>query len=151
MAQIHIQIATEENLIPHGALLEQWSKAAIPSEKQKVELGIRIVDKEEMQQLNLAYRGKDSATNVLSFPMDIPDEIDIEELGDVVICAEVVEHEAREQNKNRHAHWAHMVIHGTLHLQGYDHIDDADADVMEGLETRILAQLGFPPPYATKE
>lgn len=111
------------------------------------ELSIRIVDTAESQQLNREYRQQDKPTNVLSFPADIPDFIDTPLLGDLVICAAIVATEAEQQHKTYQAHWAHMTIHGTLHLLGYDHIDDAEADVMEALEVKLLAALGFSSPY----
>src|SRR5690606_12322097 len=102
---------------------------------------------EESQALNLLYRGKDKPTNVLSFPCELPAGVDLPVLGDLVICQPVVNLEAAEQNKASEAHWAHMVIHGTLHLLGYDHEDDEEARVMESLETQLLTQLGYPRPY----
>ena len=102
---------------------------------------------DEGQSLNHTYRGKDYATNVLSFPADLPPELDLPLLGDLVVCAPVVAREATEQHKQLNAHWAHMVIHGCLHLLGYDHIDDAEADEMEALERELLAQLGIADPY----
>lgn len=114
-------------------------------------VGIRIVDELESAQLNNQYRHKDYATNVLSFSNDLPPNIldALEEipLGDLAICAPVVEREANEQNKSMHAHWAHMVIHGILHLRGFDHEDDNEAEEMEALERRMLARLGLPDPY----
>ena len=113
------------------------------------------VDTEESTQLNKDYRGKDYATNVLSFISDIPDAIvaELEEipLGDLAICADVVAREAAEQGKPAAAHWAHMVVHGTLHLHGYDHEDDDDAEEMEALERRILSALGIADPYLNDE
>ena len=115
--------------------------------EQEYELTIRVVDEEESQSLNSQYRGKDNPTNVLSFPFEAPAEIELDLLGDLVICAPVVGKEATEQSKEEIAHWAHMVIHGTLHLQGYDHIEDEEAEAMEALEVKILSALGFPDPY----
>ena len=101
-----------------------------------------------MTQLNSAYRGKAGPTNVLSFPAEIPEGLDIPLLGDIVVCAPVVRREAVEQGKTESAHWAHMIVHGTLHLLGYDHIQNDEAEAMEALETTILAQLNYPCPYA---
>jgi probable rRNA maturation factor len=109
---------------------------------------VYIVDETESQELNFQYRKKNKPTNVLSFPADIPDEVGVPLLGDLVVCAPVVEREAKEQGKTLEAHWAHMLVHGTLHLLGYDHIEDDEANVMEALETRLITQLKFPAPYA---
>jgi len=113
----------------------------------EAELTIRTVELSESQALNRDYRGKDKPTNVLSFPADIPADIPIALLGDLIICSDIVAQEARDQNKKLQAHWAHMVIHGCLHLLGFDHIDDDEAFEMEALETRLLNTLGFNDPY----
>jgi probable rRNA maturation factor len=110
-------------------------------------VAIRIVDADEGQALNLQYRGRDYATNVLSFPADLPPGVNLPLIGDLVICAPVVAREAAEQGKKPTDHWAHMTVHGTLHLLGYDHMEDAEAEAMEALETRILAGLGIADPY----
>jgi len=140
--------------IPKNAAFKLWIGAAIDGHRHKAgerrdkaELSVRITDATEIKMLNQQYRGKDYATNVLSFPADLPPELKLPHLGDIVICAEVVEREAREQSKPSEAHWAHMVVHGTLHLLGYDHIDDAEADIMEALEIDILQTLNFANPY----
>ncbi len=111
------------------------------------EISLRINDLDEMAELNATYRGKQGPTNVLSFPADLPDAVESELLGDIVICAPVVECEASEQNKSLESHWAHMTVHGVLHLLGFDHIEEQEAIEMESLETAILATLGFPDPY----
>ncbi|MFT7559133.1 MAG: putative rRNA maturation factor [Flavobacteriales bacterium] len=126
-----------------------WIENALKSRAKETELSLRIVDRAEIQALNAQYRGKDTATNVLSFPTDLPAELELPLLGDIIVCAEVVEREATEQNKSLNDHWAHMLIHGCLHLQGYDHIDDDEAEIMEGLETRLLAELSIVDPYST--
>jgi len=108
---------------------------------------VRLVDAPEMASLNKTYRGKDGPTNVLSFPADLPPDLDLPLLGDIVICAPVVAAEAREQHKSPDAHWAHMAVHGTLHLLGYDHLDENEAITMEALESAILADLHYPCPY----
>ena len=118
-------------------------------------LCIRIVDNDEMADLNLTYRNKENATNVLSFPQELPEAIrqsllevgEQNSLGDVVLCAPIVAEEAEQQGKKISAHWAHLTLHGTLHLLGYDHIEDNEAIEMEALETAILGQLGFANPY----
>lgn len=146
LPDIDLQIASTEETLPTADALTQWVYAALQSQRQ-VELTIRIVDADESQALNLEYRGKDKATNVLSFPFEAPAQIELNLLGDLVICAPVVIREAAEQGKTALAHWAHMVVHGTLHLQGYDHIDEQEATQMEQLEIRILHTLGFDDPY----
>ena len=132
---------------PAKTAFKQWISAALKTRRDKAELSLRIVDADEMRELNNRYRGANYATNVLSFPADLPPELKLPHLGDIVICAAVVEREAEEQHKASTAHWAHMVVHGTLHLLGYDHIDDADAEIMEALEIQILSELNFANPY----
>ncbi len=131
---------------PSTSDFQTWVDLALCDDKE-AQVSIRIVNENESQSLNKTYRGKDKPTNVLSFPMEIPEELDIPMLGDLVICAPVVEREAKEQNKSPKEHWAHMVIHGMLHLQGYDHIEDDEAEQMESLEIKLLQQLGFDNPY----
>ena len=122
--------------------------AAAASGCDEVEVAIRVVDDCESQELNRTYRGFDKPTNVLSFQADLPPEVELPLLGDLVICAPVVEREAYEQEKTVEAHYAHMAVHGTLHLLGYDHEDDPSATLMEDLERKVMAGLGFPDPYA---
>lgn len=133
---------------PHDAQLALWLKPALPAGETR-ELVLRIVDEDESQALNKTWRGKDAPTNVLSFPADpLPPELAAEQaLGDLVVCAPVVAREASEQGKSLDAHWAHMLIHGCLHLQGHDHQNEDEADRMENLERQLLAQLNFPDPY----
>lgn len=137
--------------IPDEKAIHQWVSAALSGRKDIAELSIRMVDENESAELNQQYRSKQGPTNVLSFPADLPEFIQeslpLPLLGDLVICAPVVAHEAQQQNKSPEAHWAHILIHGSLHLIGYDHIDDEDAEKMEQLETKILTSLSFPPPY----
>ena len=116
-------------------------------QQQAFELTLRIVDETESQQLNFDYRDKNKPTNVLSFPFEAPEHIDMPYLGGLVVCAAVVELEAQTQKKNINDHWAHLCIHGLLHLLGYDHINDEEAQEMEGTETTILAKLGIDDPY----
>lgn len=147
MAEIFIQQAVAAPI--DEAQIIAWAEAARLDSTGDVT--IRVVDNAEMQNLNREYRDKDYPTNVLSFPADLPPElaaqIDDAELGDIVISADVVAAEATEQGKALNAHWAHMLVHGMLHLQGYDHIEDNEAAEMEALEVKILAQIGFANPY----
>lgn len=145
--QIDIQSATSEP-VPDEDDIRSWIAAALAGRReQDTEISLRLVDTGEMTELNQGYRGKSGPTNVLSFPSDLPPELDLPLLGDIVICVPVVRDEAEQQDKTLAAHWAHMTIHGTLHLLGYDHIEDDEAALMEGLETDILASLNFPCPY----
>ena len=147
--ELDLQLASEAAALPDEAQLRQWCELALRQRSAPSELTIRIVDEAEGRELNRTWRGKDYATNVLSFPAEIPDGLlDIPLLGDLVICAPVVAREAAEQGKRPDAHWAHLTIHGCLHLLGYDHIDDAEAEEMEALERQLLAELGHPDPYA---
>lgn len=145
--EVDVQIATADENIPSDEDFRTWVAAALPPEQLGSEITIRIVGSNESQALNAQYRQLDKPTNVLSFPSDLPPELQIPLLGDLVVCAAVVEREALEQRKSLEAHWAHMVVHGTLHLLGYDHEADAEAEEMEALETQILLDLGFPAPY----
>jgi probable rRNA maturation factor len=144
---LDLQIATEHTQLPSQADFETWVRVALGNTMDTAELTIRLVDVPESQMLNLTYRGKDKPTNVLSFPFEAPPGMDLPLLGDLVICVGVVEQEATEQNKPLQAHWAHMVIHGCLHLLGYDHIIDEEAEEMESLETQLIEGLGFSNPY----
>lgn len=145
--------------IPASSLLQHWAETTVqkvhscgPADKP-VSLSVRIVNSDESAALNQNYRGKDNATNVLSFGCELPGmvltHLDETPLGDLVICAAVVSREAQEQNKPVAAHWAHMVVHGILHLSGYDHMNEHDAQQMEAQEIRIMDQLGFGNPYIT--
>ncbi len=147
MPTIDIQIAQPELTCPEEENLRSWASAALPENRSSSELCIRIVDEPESQALNRKYRQKDYPTNVLSFPATILELEEIELLGDIVICAPVVAREALEQNKTKTAHWAHMVVHGILHLLGYDHEEPEEADQMESMEIVILQSLGFGNPY----
>ncbi|WP_396821019.1 rRNA maturation RNase YbeY [Modicisalibacter tunisiensis] len=151
------QVAVRAEGLPDDDRLRAWTAAALehhrrhgslaaPSEAP--ELTVRFVEEAESRALNHDYRGKDRPTNVLSFPFEAPAGLDLPLLGDLVICHDVVDREAREQGKALEHHYAHMVIHGTLHLLGHDHIEDAEAEEMEALERRILADFAIPDPYA---
>ena len=149
---VDLQIATENiEGLPTEDQIVQWATAAVQPEGDEVEMTVRIVDEAESHELNLTYRGKDRSTNVLSFPFECPDEVELPLLGDLVICRQVVEREAAEQEKPLMAHWAHMVVHGSLHLLGYDHIEDDEAEEMESLETQIMQGLGFDDPYLVEK
>ena len=151
MLELDIQRATDA-ATPEDAALRRWCELALRQRSADSEMTIRLVDETEGRELNHTYRHKDYATNVLSFPADVPDDLlDIPLLGDLVICVAVVEREAAEQGKSLEAHWAHLVIHGCLHLLGYDHIEDEEAEEMESLERELLAELGHPDPYADDE
>ena len=149
---IDLQIACEQETgLPTVEQIEQWATAAVQPQSDEVEMTVRIVDEAESHELNLNYRGKDRPTNVLSFPFECPDEVELPLLGDLVICRQVVEREAQEQDKPVMAHWAHMVVHGSLHLLGYDHIEDDEAEEMESLEAQIMTGLGFADPYLSEK
>ncbi|HYN77997.1 MAG TPA: rRNA maturation RNase YbeY [Lamprocystis sp. (in: g-proteobacteria)] len=150
--ELDLQVATDAADLPEERDFSCWAAAVLGGRRDHAALTIRIVDQREGQALNLRYRGQDRSTNVLSFPFEVPPGLPAEAefeapLGDLVICADVVRREALEQGKAPPAHWAHLVVHGVLHLLEYDHLTDPDAAIMEGLETAILVKLGFPPPY----
>jgi probable rRNA maturation factor len=145
--ELCLQNASSAATVPAVSDFERWLAVALESMAAAI-LTIRIVDEAESAELNQRYRQKSGATNVLSFPADLPDEVELPLLGDLVICAPLVQSEALAQGKPVTAHWAHLVIHGSLHLLGYDHIEMAEAQEMESLETLLLQQLGFPDPYA---
>ena len=149
---IDLQLASENTEgLPSEEQILQWATAAVQPESDNVEMTVRIVDEAESHELNLTYRGKDRPTNVLSFTFECPDEVELPLLGDLVICRQVVEREAIEQEKPLMAHWAHMIVHGSLHLLGYDHIEDDEAEEMESLETEIMQSLGFADPYLSEK
>jgi len=157
-AILDLQLASDCADIPKEEDIQLWLDTLLSYKTlNKKEITVRIVDEAEIQQLNQQYRGKDKSTNVLSFPFDmpefaLPDDVEIDEsmshfLGDIVICAQVVTQESKEQNKPLSHHWAHMLVHGTLHLLGYDHIEDEEAEEMEGIEIAILQKLAIDDPY----
>ncbi len=149
-SQVDVQYASHEPNLPDKNMLTRWVNMALQPPPNK-ELTIRIVDEAEASQLNETWRHRHGPTNVLSFPFECPPGIEIPLLGDIVICAPLVAREAAEQQKSLQAHWAHLVIHGTLHLLGYDHIEKTQAQVMESLEICALHNLGYPDPYQTAE
>ena len=148
---LDLQLASNASNLPSEEQIQLWLNAAITPFQPVAEVTVRIVDEDESQQLNFDYREKDKPTNVLSFPFQCPPGIELPLLGDLVICAGVVAQEAKEQNKPLDAHWAHMVVHGSLHLLGFDHINDDDALEMEAEEIQILAELGFADPYLIQD
>lgn len=151
-AILDLQIACDDPTgLPTEDDFQRWVDAVLPKFREESELTIRLVDSDESQMLNATYRGKNKPTNVLSFPFEVPQGIELPLLGDLIICKQVVEQEAPEQNVAVLAHWAHMVVHGCLHLLGYDHIDDDDAEEMESLETEIMIELGYSDPYLSEK
>ncbi|MBA2815243.1 rRNA maturation RNase YbeY [Candidatus Pantoea persica] len=149
---LDLQLACEETGgLPDEAAFQRWLEAAVTPFQPESEVTIRLVDETESHELNLTYRGKDKPTNVLSFPFEAPPGIELPLLGDLIICRQVVEQEADEQGKSVEAHWAHIVVHGTLHLLGYDHIEDEEAEEMEALETEIMLALGYSDPYISEK
>lgn len=148
--KIVIQYAADRSLAPKATELRRWAKAALAMEQVgNTELTIRIVSVDEMTELNFSYRNKRKPTNVLSFPYTLPEDVHLELpiLGDLAICAVVVNEEAKEQGKSPAAHWAHMVIHGVFHLLGYDHALEEEAIIMENLEIAVMKKLGYDNPY----
>lgn len=143
--ELTLQDVSECRDVPGEDEIERWLLATL--ENSDIKLTVRLVTEAEMSELNLQYRHKQGPTNVLSFPFEDPPGVNSGILGDIVICAPVVKREATEQNKTETSHWAHMVIHGVMHLQGYDHANERDAQIMEQRETRAMIDLGFPTPY----
>lgn len=155
---VDLQLAFGEGsveYIPDITMIQQWATAAIDAgikeEVGDAQITVRVVDEKEISQLNESFRHKAGATNILSFPFVPPPGISADEtfnsLGDLAVCATVINSEARDQGKENTAHWAHMIVHGTLHLLGYDHQDNEEAFEMESLETKIVSELGYPDPY----
>ena len=147
MITIDIEYATQLTDYPKAASIKKWIKATLKGRNNDCIIALKVIDEEEMKMLNHTYRHKEGTTNILSFPCQLPSEVRANILGDIAICAPVVKKEALEQNKTLTAHWAHLVIHGTLHLLGYDHEQENEAVTMEKIETIILHNLGFPDPY----
>lgn len=144
---LELQLVASTRQVPGEAEFQRWVLAVLEGRLDAAEVVIRVVDEQESQQLNRDYRGKDKATNVLSFPFDVPSQVESAHIGDLVICAPVVIREAAEQQKPAVDHWAHMVVHGMLHLLGFDHQDEAEANEMESMERGILGSMGIPDPY----
>lgn len=148
--EVDVQIACQGDDVPAQPEIRKWAHAAIGDGRARAELTVRIVDEDEGARLNARFRHRDGATNVLSFPFETPVGVEVPLLGDIVICAPVVRREAKEQQKSERSHWAHMVVHGALHLVGYAHEGDDEAKTMEAEERRILADLGFDDPYESR-
>jgi len=144
---VQYAIGDDDGEPPSPALIHTWVEAALNGQRDEAELTVRIVTADEIQELNRNYRHKDKPTNVLSFPFEKIEGIELPLLGDVVICAAVVAAEAQQQNKPLLDHWAHMVVHGVLHLLGHDHMNEIEAEVMESLEINILQRLSIANPY----
>jgi probable rRNA maturation factor len=151
---VHVDVgfASDSATLPPVDEIARWVRRALTAagRDSDLEVSVRVVDEAEMQELNRSFRGQDKPTNVLSFPAGdikgLPPDASTP-LGDIVVCAAVVGSEARQQGKSLGDHWAHMLIHGTLHLLGFDHVEDVDADIMEGMEIRVLKDFGIANPY----
>lgn len=148
---VDVQVATDCSELPDTQIVTDWVELAT-KQREHAEVVVRLVGEQESAELNEAYRQKKGSTNVLSFPFERPEGLPADALlndtlGDLVICAPVVLSEAADQGKTPLTHWAHMVIHGCLHLQGYDHVNAKDAQVMEALEIKLLEQIGISNPY----
>lgn len=151
MNTIDVQTVSTANDLPTAQQLQRWIDTTLNDFKEDAEVVVRIVDETESAELNSRYRHKQEATNILSFPADLPEFVDVNLLGDLVICAPVLAREAKEQGKALHDHWAHIIIHGILHLLGYDHIDEEEAEFMESKEIAILQKLAIANPYLEAE
>ena len=147
MNLVEIQTLHKSTGQPDQEHIQRWVDAALDGFNQDTEIVVRIVDEQESAELNEQYRHKQGPTNILSFPVDVPDGIELNLLGDLVVCAPVLEREALEQHKALSDHWAHIIVHGVLHLVGYDHIDDDEAELMESKEIIILNKLTIKNPY----
>lgn len=147
MNHIEIQTVFESAGQPDQQQIQLWIDTALDDYRQDAEIVVRIVDEQESAELNEQYRHKSGPTNILSFPADLPEGIELDLLGDLVICAPVIEKEALEQHKILAHHWAHIIVHGVLHLLGYDHIVEAEAELMENKEIAILSKLDINNPY----
>lgn len=145
--EVDLQLAGEWPGVPGEEDFRRWIVAAL-DDREDAELTVRVVGRAESRRLNRTYRQKDQETNVLSFPADLPEDVDLPLLGDIVVCAPLVAEEASDQGKRVSAHWAHLTIHGVLHLLGHDHQVVDEAEQMEALEISLLSSLGIANPYA---
>lgn len=148
MSRIDISYGLPRAGLPAAGTLRAYAEAALAGRREDGELSVRLVDADEGRALNRDYRDKDYATNVLSFPAELPPGVPLPILGDLVLCAPVIAREAEEQGKPLKHHYAHMLVHGVLHLLGHDHMDEAEAEAMEAIEREVLAGLDIPDPYA---
>ena len=147
-AELSLQVADGlREPVPAVGRFRAWASAALAGQRERAELCVRVVGEGEGEALNARYRGKAYPTNVLSFPAELPPELGLSLLGDLVLCAPVVLREAHEQGKPAEAHWAHLTVHGVLHLLRYDHVHPDEAETMEALERAVLARCGYPDPY----
>jgi probable rRNA maturation factor len=145
--EMSVSYATPRKGLPSTVSFRKWAEAALQQRVRRADLAIRVVGEREGRALNRHYRGKDYATNVLSFPAELPEGVKLPVLGDIVMCAPVIAREARAQGKELSAHYAHLTVHGVLHLLGWDHENAVEAEAMEALERQILDSLGFGDPY----
>lgn len=147
MVSVEVQYAANDMNAPGEENFQQWSAIIPVKNNDQQEASIRIVEEDEIAELNMRFRKKVGSTNVLAFPAEYPPGVELNFIGDIVICAPVVIKQAQEQGKSVESHWAHMMLHGILHLQGYDHIEAQDAEIMEALEVQFMTKLGYPNPY----
>lgn len=147
MIELDLQTTKISASLPKYSDFLRWVTLATSGHRDDAEISIKVVTESEIQKLNYQYRGKNQPTNVLSFPAEFPKGVEVDLIGDLVICESIVQRESEQQQKTLQAHWAHMVIHGTLHLLGYTHDNDTDAERMESLEIKILRNLGYDNPY----
>ena len=145
--RLDVQYGIKDKNVPETSEFQTWADKIPSIENEQPDVCLRIVDEKEARELNYRYRNVNKATNVLSFPASIPNEVGLNFLGDVVICAPIVYQEAIEQNKDINSHWAHLLIHGILHLQGYVHDNEKCAAAMEAIEIDTLHKLGIENPY----
>lgn len=145
--EMSVSYALPRKGLPSPVSFRRWAEAALQERVRRADLAIRVVDEREGRALNRHYRGKDGATNVLSFPAELPEGVKLPVLGDIVMCAPVIAREARAQGKELAAHYAHLTVHGVLHLLGWDHANTLEAEAMEALERQILDSLGYDDPY----
>lgn len=151
MNYLDIQLASDFAEIPSAEMMQIWVDAVLKDSEQDSEIVVRLVDEPESAALNTQYRHKSGPTNVLSFPFEAPEGFEMDLLGDLVICAPLLAQEASQQKKALFDHWAHILIHGVLHLVGYDHLQDDEAEEMEALEIKILSTLNIDNPYLDRE